>query len=207
MSAANSVSFNIGDLVQRAWRILMDNAVVLIVGFLVIAVIEVAMSLVLRRFAGLGTLVVSGPFILGYYGAALKASRRESVPFGQIFAGFQRFVPALLANLVISSFTLIGTVLGFVSTALSMLCIIPGIFLALIYCTTYFYMHDQNMDFWPALESSRLRVMGNLGQWIVLFLVLVALNIGGAIPCGLGLFLTMPLSAVILALAYEQTRA
>jgi uncharacterized membrane protein len=57
------------------------------------------------------------------------------------------------------------------------------------------------------MEASREKVMGNLGQWVILFLALLALNIVGAIPCGLGLLVTAPMSAVALGLAYDRTES
>ncbi len=72
---------------------------------------------------------------------------------------------------------------------------------------TYLVLLDTGLDFWGAMEASRKKVMENFGQWVVLGLLLMVLNILGSIPCGLGLLVTMPMSLVIICLAYDQATA
>jgi uncharacterized membrane protein len=200
-AAASPVTFDIGDLLSRAWKALMANAVVLILGMIVIVIVQFLVqfvaAIVLGRAAAMAQLVLNGPFMLGYCTVVLCAARNQPTDFGQLFSGFQRFLPAFLANLVISIFAGIGMVL----------CILPGLFVGIIYSLTYFVLHDRDVDFWPAMEESRKTVMASLGSWLLLFLVVIALNLAGAIPCGLGLLITGPLTAVMLAMAYDQATA
>ena len=196
--SAGAVSFNIGDLVSRAWRVLMDNAAVLIGGFVVIGLILGGSSMALKSLGSIVNIVIGGPLFLGYYGVVLKAARREPVDFGQVFSGFQRFVPALIANIILSVLTIVGCIL----------LVIPGLFIGMLFTPlTFVGMSDRSLDFWPAIDQAKNTIMANAGSWIMLFLVVFGLNLAGMLACGVGIFLTMPLSAGIIALAYDQARA
>lgn len=168
----------------------------LIGGFAVVAIIMALVNSISAKLGlyAAGSLILGGPLYLGYCGVALRAARGQSLDISQVFEGFQRFLPAFVANLIISILTCIGT----------LLCVIPGLFVGLIYCLTYFYMLDRKSDFWPSMESSRQTVMNALGAWIVVYLVFIALVIAGCILCGVGVIVTGPIATVMLALAYDQ---
>jgi uncharacterized membrane protein len=176
----------------------MDNAVVLIVGFVVIALIMGVASGIGKSLGGIVNIILGGPLLLGFYGVVLKSVRREPVEFGQLFSGFQRFLPAFLANLILAVLTAIGCIL----------CFIPGLFVAMLFVPlTFMGMYDRTLDFWPAIDQARQTVSASIGQWVLLFLVVLVLNIAGALACGVGIFVSIPLSAVLIALAYDQARA
>lgn len=189
-------NFEVGALVQKSWQIVQKDAAVLIGGFVIVAIIMALLNSISAKL-GLytaGSLILGGPLYLGYCGMALRAARGQSLDIAQLFEGFQRFLPAFLANLIISILAGIGT----------LLCVIPGLFVGLIYCLTYFYMYDRKSDFWPSMESSRQTVMNAPGAWVVVYLVFIALIIAGCILCGVGVIVTGPIVTVMLALAYDQ---
>lgn len=193
--ASGQVNFDIGGLIQKSWQIVQKNAAVLIGGIIVILLVEFGANSVLGLFhlAGVAHLIIGGPLSLGYYAIALRAVRGESLDFPQLFDGFNRFLPAFLANL---GFSIAG--FGWV------LCIVPGFLAYTVLCLTYFYMYDQKQDAIPAFQSSYNAVMRSFGAWAILYLVFCALNIAGALACGVGLFISAPVSVVMIALAYEQ---
>ena len=182
--------FAIGEMLPRAWNILMQNAAPLLGGFFVVSVI-----LCLSGWAsvGLASLVLSGPLMGGYYAVALAATRGQPVEFGDVFSGFKVFLPTFLASLVISAFVFVGGVL----------CIIPGIIVACVYAPTLFFIMDKKMDFWPAMEASRTMVMNNPGQWALLLLIMLGLNIAGTLACCVGTLVTTPIAICMMAMAYD----
>ena len=179
------------DLIKGSWDPMMANAGPMIGGVLLFAVISMAAGTI--HFGGL---LVQGPLTYGLYVLALGITRGRSVEFSELFTGFQKFVPTFVAGLLIGLFTLIG----------SFLCVIPGILVAILYLPTYLYMIDEGLDFWPAMEKSRTVVWENLGQWALLFVALVLLNIVGLLCCGVGLVLTGALSILTITKAYEIQR-
>ena len=183
--------FQIGELIGQSWNIFSKN-----IGLLVGAIVLMYIIIILGNWLtfGLAGIVLQGPLMLGFVALVMGLIRGQAVEFNVFFSGFQRFLPAFMANLLISIFTAIGV----------MLCVIPGLFVSLIYMLTFFYMFDKQLDFWPAMEASRQKIMSSLGPWILLWLILVVLNIVGMLVCFIGLLVTGPMSLIILGLAYAQ---
>lgn len=194
MSHAQSVQFDISGLIREAWDRYTANLGVFLGGFLLIAII-----LNVANYAFfVGSLVLQGPLMLGFYYAALKQVRGGHSEIGDLFTGFQRFLPAFLANLVFSIFAGVGI----------LLCILPGIFVIILYMPLFCMLADDvNNDWWGAMERTRALVMDNLGQWVILFLVIFALNLAGLLACGIGVLVTAPMSLLIIAQAYNQSVA
>lgn len=185
--------FEIGAMLSSAWGLFTENVGILIgATALVWAIIAVAGGFTW----GLAHVVLTGPMLLGYAALILGVARGQHPDFNVLFSGFQRFLPALIANLLISVFCAIGTTL----------CIIPGIFVMMVYKLTYFYMHDKALDFWPAMEASRKTIMKDFGAWLIVLLVVMGINAAGAMVCGVGLLVTFPVTSLMLALAYEQVK-
>jgi len=191
---ASTPSLAVGELLSEAWAVFKANAGLLVGAFAIFIVISAGANGLTYKIGGIGGIILNGPMMLGYIALVMGLLKKQPVEIGTLFSGFQRFLPAFLANLLMSIFTGIGLIL----------CVIPGLFVSMIYLLTYFYMLEKNLDFWPSMEASRTKIMGNLGSWIVLWLVLIAINIVGLIPCGLGLLVTGPLSLLTLGLAYQR---
>jgi len=125
--ASQNVDLQVGELFNQAWRLFTENVGLLIGAALLFGVI----LFVGNSFTyGLLGIVVTGPLALGFAAIAMAIVRGGKPEFGVLFSGFQRFLPAFLANLLVTIFTAIGICL----------CIIPGLFVAMIYMLTYFYM-------------------------------------------------------------------
>ncbi len=186
-----SSELNIGELLSKSWDIFTKN-----VGLLIGAVVLVGLILIVGSWIsfGLAGIVLTGPLMYGLSLLCLRLVRGESADFNLVFSGFQRFLPSFMAGLLISLFAFIGTIL----------CILPGLFVTIIYMLTYFYMVDQKLDFWPAMEASRKAVMDNFSKWFVLWLVVVLLNFAGGLICGIGQLVTGPLSFLMIAEAYNR---
>lgn len=189
------------DLLKRAWELTQPNLLPMAAAVLLIAAISTAASAV---SGGIGGFLVQGPLAYGLFALSRNASLGRPVEFQQLFEGFQRFVPTFVAGLLIGLFEGIA---GFVGL---LMCVLPAIIfvplVAMLYSLTYLYMVEEGLDAWPAMEKSRTTVLANLGQWIVFTLLLAVINFIGAIPCGLGLLITVPVSAVALTLAFDLER-
>lgn len=190
--SASTPQFSPVDMIKDSWTPVTANAGPLIGGVVIAMVVSVAANMI-----PFGGLVVQGPLQYGLFVVALSASRGKVADFSDVFSGFQNFVPAFVAGLLIGLFTVIGMIC----------CIIPGIIVSMLYAPTYLYMIEEKLDFWPAMERSRVVVWNNIGQWLLLFILLVVLNLVGAIPCGLGLFLTIPMTLVVITRAFEMEQA
>lgn len=191
--AAMNVSFEPFSLASRGWDIFKANVGPLLGGFVVLAALISASSYVV-----VGPLVIGGPLMVGYFKIVRDAAAGRPAQFGDLFYGFQNgFLPALLVGLVSQLLITVGMVL----------CILPGLFLVLVYWPVYLVLLDGETDFWKAMETSRKLVMDNFVQWIWLHVVMQLLLLAGALLCGVGLLVAIPIVLIMTSLAYDMQRS
>lgn len=146
------------------------------------------------KIGWLAALVVGPPMMMGNFIVSAKLLQQQTPEFSDFFAGFQFFLPLLLLALVSSVLVSIGLVL----------LIIPGVYLAVGYLFASCLVVDRRLDFWPAMELSRRTVTP---MWFSIFafcLLLLLLNVAGALLLGLGLLVSVPLSICSLTAAYAD---
>lgn len=189
------VNFDIGSMLGESWNVFKNNVGPLLGGMVLMMVIIAAGNLI--PIVGLVIpMLLGGPLVLGYYKMVRSAIAKQPVEFGDLFSGFQKFLPAFLAYLIIAIFTGIGT----------LLCIIPGIIVSILYAPTWLFLLNDNLDFWPAMEASRKMVSANFVQWLLLFLVMMGINIAGGLACCVGVLVTFPMTFVLITLAFDLER-
>jgi uncharacterized membrane protein len=194
----------IGEYFSRGWAIFKDYALGFILFTLVIFLIGGALSqlpspLGMRTADGTGggnliANILSPVFGVGYYCVAFQIARSRPRGFADFFNGFKKFLPVFLTALV--SGVLIG--LGL------LLLILPGIYLAVAYMFAQLFVIDKNMNFWSAMETSRKLITKKWFSFFGLGLLLSLLVLAGFLVIGIGALVTIPLSACVLAAAYED---
>ena len=141
-----------------------------------------------------GVPLIQGALIAGFHIFTMKKLMGRKAEFGDLFKGFNFFVPTLVASLLIGIFTFAGT----------LLCIIPGLVVAAMYKFTYLFIVDKRMDFWPAMQASHAVVKRDYVGF-TLFLILMALvNILGALCCIVGLLVSIPVTFAAITVAYKE---
>jgi uncharacterized membrane protein len=151
-------------------------------------------ALVFAVLNGFVPLILQGPLMVGFHLFCAKKILGRRAEFADLFTGFNFFVPALVAALVISVFTFAGT----------LLCIIPGFVVAAMYKFTYLFIVDKRMDFWPAMEASHAIVKQDYFGFTMFLLALVLVNLLGAICCIIGVFVSIPVTIAAITFAYKE---
>ncbi len=144
------------------------------------------------------TIMVSGPiytiFMAGLFRYYLKLIRGDSAGIGDAFSGFGASIGQLvLLSLVLNILTLIGYVL----------CLVPGIYMAVAWFFSIPLVIDRQMSFWAAMESSRKMVNKH---WFLVFAFLLVyglVSMAGLIACCIGVFVSLPIGLGALMYAYE----
>ena len=126
--------------------------------------------------------------------SAPNCCKGQTPEFRDFFTGFQYYVPLLLLSLVAGLFIGIGTIL----------LIIPGVYLAVAYMFASYLVVDRRLDFWPAMELSRLTVTPRWFGYFAFMLLVALLNLAGAIALVVGLLVTIPLSFCTVTVAYAD---
>ncbi len=165
--------------------------------FIVFTVIILAASFVLSNLDFIGSLVsalITPPLYAGIIIVAFMLLRQQEVQFGDFFKGFNYFLPLVLAGIVSGILVTLGLIL----------LIIPGVYLIVSYLFVSMLIVEHHMEFWQALETSRQIVTKNWFSVFIFVLILFAINLVGAIALGIGLLVTIPVSACSVCVAYRK---
>ena len=155
------VEIDIGSAIKRGWELVMANVGVLVVATVLTWAINVGLGFIpVIRWGGgviIGSVLHAGLMLM-----FIRRIRGERVELGDLFAGFNMALPLIIAGLLMSALTLVGF----------LLCILPGIYLAVAYVFVLPLIIDKKLDFWPAMEVSRQVVHKH---WWAMFLFAIVL--------------------------------
>lgn len=178
---------------RQGWETLKGN----LAGFLGFTVAAFLITFTLNSLHGLGSvisLVVGPPLWAGMIIVALKVQRQEPVQANDYLLGFRYIVPLVIYTVVSSIFFCVGL----------LLLVLPGIYLAVGYLFTTCLIVDQQLDFWPAMELSRRTIHQHWFEVFGFCLLLLLLNVAGALFIGVGLLVTIPWSICAITAAYQD---
>jgi hypothetical protein len=130
--------------------------------------------------------ILAGPMMVGYMRMIKVEDEGGKAEIGDVFKGFDDFVPALLAVLV--GGIVVG--IGF------MLCIIPGLLIMALVPTAAYLVAIGEKDGINALKRAWQAVKENLVGSFLCALILVVIGSVGTVLCGVGVLLTMPISFI-----------
>jgi hypothetical protein len=156
----------------------------------------------LKFFAyGFISAVIAGvPFLVypayaGFFIVADKIKKGEPYVFEDFFGGFKdKIGPLIIASIVAQLLIFVGL----------LLCILPGIYLAIAWSFAIPFVLFYTGDFWQALELSRKVITKNWFGFFALVLVAALLSGLGVILCFVGIFLTLPIFYLSIYAAYED---
>jgi len=134
-------------------------------------------------------LLIGGPVIAGYYIVIRHLKDQPSEGGSGFFRSFNKFVPLLLLNLLIS---------------VTVFLIIPGIYFSVSYMFSHLFVWFFDVEPSEATRLSRKMVSGNFTQILWLSLILSGINLLGALTFGIGLLLTIPFSACVVYAVFED---
>ncbi|WP_433609298.1 hypothetical protein [Prescottella agglutinans] len=208
-------ALSVGDAISYGWRKFAGNAGTWVLIMVIAAAIQIVLGLIFPRspeVAADGTIEFSNMFsawgiiglivttVVGYLiqaamiGGALHETSGTKPALGSFFQ-FANVGAIVLASFLVGLMTSIGFIL----------LIIPGIIVAFLTWWTLQFVLDQNQDAVTAIKSSFRAISSNWGTLLLLALAMVGLNILGAIPLGLGLFITIPMTIIASTYAYRVT--
>jgi hypothetical protein len=173
----------IGRCFGRGWELVMQNFW-----------LTVGASFVLGLIAGTIGLI-AGVCSGGMYLLFLKLHRGQRAEFGDAFAGF---------SVAFLQLFLVGLVMGLLISLGILLCILPGIYLAVVWAFAIPLVADKRMDFWPAMELSRKVVNKHWGSVFLLAIVSALVAIAGYFVLCVGIFIAIPLIQAAWTVAYED---
>jgi hypothetical protein len=191
---ARGYRIEIGNCIRRSWELLKQHFWLVVGASALVMLAEIAVGAI--PFAGgIAGMVLSAVFTGGLYWFFLRLIRGQQAVVGDAFAGFSlAFVQLMLTGIV--SGVLTG--LGF------LLCIVPGVYLAVAWVFAPALVIDKRLEFWPAMELSRKVVTKNWWPMFGLLIVAGLLGVLGVIALCIGVLVTWPIFVGAIVFAYED---
>jgi uncharacterized membrane protein len=152
------------------------------------------LSLIFVLVNSVASIVTQGPLQTGMHLFCAKKLYGRRSELGDMFKGFDYFLPAFVAALLIGLFVFVGV----------LLCVIPGLVVASMYKFTYLFILDKRMDFWPAMQASHDVVKNDYFGFTMFLIAMGCINILGFLCCIVGLLVTIPLSIAAITIAYQE---
>jgi uncharacterized membrane protein len=175
-------TLDIGSLWKRSYALVMsDFGNLLAVSFIA----SLCMQVIVLNF-----LVLGGLFY--YFIGRVRNQRRE---LADLFIGFNQMTSQLI---------LVGIAASCLSSVGFILCIIPGIYLVLIWMFCDELVVDKHLQFWDAMEVSRKVVHHQFGNVLILFLVNSLIMFVGLLCCFIGVLFVVPFVYTMIAFAYDD---
>jgi predicted RNA-binding Zn-ribbon protein involved in translation (DUF1610 family) len=206
-----------GEVLSSAWAIFKQEMGLVIGGVLVAGLINIGMSLPQSILSGIAGAMqaqgeretamilqtVSWCFIpvayLGQWFIAcglnrmmLNIARGDQAAIGDLFSGGKYLWRMAGSSIVFGLMVLVGFIC----------LIIPGIILSLMFCTYAYTLVDEDSPGIDCLWQTKKYTSGNLGTIFVLFLAVFGINMLGICALGIGMIFTIPLTTLMLAVAY-----
>lgn len=197
-------TFELGTSIKYGWEKTKENLVFLIGVLLLMFVVnmvsgQIQASIGTDGFMGMATLVaILSSLVMMFIqmnfvraGLGIVAGKKPS--FNDLLVT-QPIVKYVIGNILTSIIVGVGLVL----------LIVPGIFLAVRLGFTHLLIVDKNMDPIEALKKSWEITSGHTLQLFLLAVVLILLNLGGALLFFVGLLITIPVSFIAMISVYKQ---
>ena len=158
---------------------------------------------------GISCGICTAPLLCGVYAMILAAMRdgNATLKAGDVFKGFQKFVPAFVSCLVLGviynivcAVLMIIPILGWIAVIILGLAAFPA-----IVAWSQLLVTDQDATVGEAIMVP-IKLLRDKRFWSIVLVAFVASLVGGlgAIACGIGLFVTLPFAFCMIAAAYEE---
>ena len=143
------------------------------------------------------SLVISGSLAIGFNSFCLAISRNQNAKIEQLFEGFQNFVNALIAYLLVLVFTVLWL----------LLLIVPGIIASLSYAMTFFILADDpTIAPLDAIRKSKVMMQGNKWKLACLSFRFIGWMFLCLLTLGIGFLWLFPYMSVSIAQFYDDIK-
>lgn len=187
---------HIGEWMEKGFELYKANIVLLIITSFIAVVLSVA------TFG-----VLAGPMAVGLYLIILALLDKKGMEpaVGDIFKGFSYFLNSVLFILLWFVITIVGMiVLNVVPFIGNLAGSLFAFAVQVLLMFALFLIGDRKMDFWPASMESINTVMTNFWPFCGLYFISSLIGGLGIIAFGIGIIVTIPIAACIIAVAYRD---
>jgi hypothetical protein len=210
--------FQVGDAFNYGWKKFQEYLGPILIAMVLFIVINIAVNLIGSLFIGgigeitdpddigIGMFFSFGYFVFGLLSALVSLLIQAAVVRGalDITKGERIELSTFLSTENLGQIVLAAILLAIGTTIGLILCIVPGLILIFYSQFTYQFIIDKGLPAFDAIKASFDLVNRNLGTVVVLFLASILAFFIGAILCGIGLLVTIPVTIIATAYAYRM---
>lgn len=144
--------------------------------------------------------LLAGPMMAGLAMVTLALiDRREPTPeIGEVFKGFDVFLPSFLYGIVIAAVSMV------ISLLVGPFSIIATWVISSLTLFSIFFIVERKLDFWPAITASYDVVKNNFFVYFGITIVAGILSQLGLIACCIGVIVTAPMYICMLTVTYRK---
>lgn len=150
-------------------------------------------SIIVSLIGWLVLLIVGAAIQSAYIGGVLDIANGQQVSIGSFFR------PRNVGNVVIA-----GVIVGILTSIGMFLCIIPGLIVSIFTMFTIVALLDRNLAPIDSIKTSFNIVKENFTPALLTWLVMLVIAVVGALLCGVGLLVAVPLVILIEVYAYRK---
>lgn len=190
-----------GTLISEAYQTLKGKWAVPMAALLLYIAILIPIQ-VLIRFVPLAgypaNIIISAPLMLGFIILTLNIARNKEAVIGQLFDGFNVIFTAVIANLLVGVFVILGFIL----------LIIPA-FIVMAHLALVFYVIADEPEISPidALKKSKELMYGYKWKYIRFILRILGLVLLSFLTLGIALLWVIPVAQVAMARFYDDVKS
>jgi len=129
---------------------------------------------------------------IGFAQICLKLARRLPAEYGELFGGGPRFLPVLGVSIL----------LGLAVTVGMLLCIVPGVLVALMWWPAYYLVVDDKSPVMESFGKASEITKGNWGTAFLIWLLSIVIMLVGFLALCIGVIFAAPLVMMLWATAY-----
>jgi hypothetical protein len=210
--------FQVGDAFNYGWKKFQEYLGPILIAMLLFVVVAGVVNAIGAAFAGgfgelvdpddigIGMFFSFGYFVFSLLGALVSLLIQAAVVRGalDITKGERIDLSTFLSTENLGQIVLAAILLAIGTTIGLILCIVPGLILIFYSQFTYQFIIDKGLPAFDAIKASFDLVNRNLGTVVVLFLASILAFFIGAILCGIGLLVTIPVTIIATAYAYRM---
>ncbi len=201
---STEIDFDIKSSFAKAWELYKSQALLHLTFMILLFSIQGLFVIYLKEYIALYSLLLAPPLYTGFFLVANKSSHGQQVRYLDFFGGFGYWFLMLSIWLVAQILIVIGL----------FALVIPGIYLAVSYMFSALFGIFGGFDFWTSLEYSRKLVTRNWWKFFQLFVIIVAMNLIGAVfvlinPVAAILFIvaiciSLPMTFLVIYVVFEE---
>ena len=150
-----------------------------------------------RGYGSIVSLILTGPLDLGIAEIFLQLHRRQGFNLENMFSGFKDFSRALVAQLLISIYVFLW----------SLLLIVPGIIAAISYSMTFFILRENpDLEVQEAMRQSQALMNGHKTEFFMLMLSFFGWALLSLLTFGVGFLFLSSYMEMSKAIFYQRIK-